>query len=341
MVKHRGLTPKQLEIRRGVLGGTDAPAVLGISNWRNAFDVYAEKVGDVPLVAREPSPEMLWGLILEDPIRAYYAELHEVKVRKPRGLIRHETHRWLGGHIDGDVVGTERGLEIKTARWPRDWGESGSDEIPAVYRAQVWVYMLVTGKRVWDVAALIGGSEYREYTIEWRPEILDFLAELHDWWQAHVVARVPPEYDGSAQATAFLRRQYPADDGSTLVALPHQYEPLQAYARARARAEAWKRQQDMYAQIIQDAMGPARKLESPVLSATLSSVKGYGKVNWKLYAESLEKMVGQIATGDYPITSDPVEEVGTLKSLYTTDVEPTRRFSVEIKDQLLGEGHDD
>lgn len=336
MVKQRGLTPKQLEIRRGVLGGTDAGAVLGVSNWRNAFDVYAEKVGDAPLVVREPSPEMLWGLLLEGPIREYYAELHNVKVRKPRNLVRHPKYAFMGGHLDGDAG--DHGLEIKTARFPRGWGESGSDEIPAVYRAQVWHYMYVTGKRRWVVAALIGGSDYREYVLEWRPEIDDFAAELHDWWQAHVVPRVPPEWDGSSSATALLRRQYPADDGSTLVALPHQYEPLKAYAAARARAEAWKRQQDMYAQIIQDAMGNARKLESPILTATLSSVKGHGKVNWKIYAESLEKMVGQIATGEYSLKSDPLEDVAALKSLYTTPVEPTRRFSVEVHNLIEGEG---
>lgn len=339
MVKHRGLTPKQLEIRRGVLGGTDAGAVLGVSKWRNAFDVYAEKVGDAPLVAHEPSPEMLWGLLLEDPIRRYYAELHDVKVRKPRGLVRHDRHRFMAGHLDGDAG--DHGLEIKTARWPSGWGEHGSDQIPPAYRAQVWHYMYVTGKRRWVVAALIGGNDYREYTLEWTPAIDDFAAELHDWWQSHVVAKAPPDWDGSSAATALLRRQYPADDGSTLVALPHQYDPLQSYIHARQRAEAWQRQQDMYAQIIQATMGPAKKLLSPMLTATLSSVKGYDRTNWRLYAESLEKMVGQIATGEYPLKSDPLEDVAALKSLYTNPVEPTRRFSVEIHNQIEGEGHDD
>lgn len=337
-MKRRGLTPKQLELRKGVLGGTDTGAVLGISKWRNAFNVYAEKVGDAPLVVSEPSPEMLWGLLLEDPIRRYYAELHEKKVRRPRGLVRHEKHPWMGGHLDGEAE--DRGLEIKTARWSSDWGETGSEEIPAVYRAQVWWYMAVTGLRLFDVAVLIGGSDYREYTLEWKPEIDDLVAEMHDWWFAHVVPRIPPDWDGSEAGTQYLRRQYPAENGSTLVALPHQYEPLQAYKDARARAELWKRQQDMYGQIIQAAMGEAKKLESPILTATLGNVKSYGKVNWKVYATALEEMIGQLVLGTYPLKDDPIETVGTLKSLYTTPVDATRRFEVKIHGpQELGEGN--
>lgn len=61
-----------LEARRTGIGASDAPAIAGLSPWKTALAVYADKVNgaaDHPL-----TPAQAWGLRLEPAIAAAYSE---------------------------------------------------------------------------------------------------------------------------------------------------------------------------------------------------------------------------------------------------------------------------
>jgi putative phage-type endonuclease len=329
--KQLGLTPKQLELRRNVIGGTDSSAILGVSTYRNAFNVYEEKVG-IEAPRGDMSPEALWGLILEPVIRDWYRQETGISVRKPRGLLRHPEHRWLGGHLDGAAA--DRVLEVKTARTGADWGEPGSDEIPLAYKVQVLHYLLVTGLKRADVAVLIGGSDYRVYSVYADAQSLrDLYDEIREFREKHIIPRVPPEFDGSASASRYIRRRYPADDGSQLVAMPHQYAILDDFLHARHKAALWTKQEERLKQAIQAAMGEARALLAPGLKITYGKAKDHEETEWKLYAEALERA--------FPCTCNALPEnrahtnacalsqMAFARSMYTRTVEGVRRFTVK------------
>ncbi len=335
-----GLTPKQLELRRGVLGGTDATAILGLSRYRTAWDVYTEKIGAVP-PSGEMSEDARWGVLLEPVIRAEYRRRTDSPVVKPRRLIRARGRRWQAGHLDG--LADDRLLEVKVRSWPGNaWGDEGTDEVPADVKAQVEHYLAVTGLPFADIAVLFRGQRLAIYRINASPLLEDLTAEEQEWWQRHVVQGEQPDWDGSPGASRFLRQRHPQDDGVSLVALPHHSAVLEEFATVRQQREALEAREAALIQQIQSVMGEASELLSPDMKITWRRSKdGKPVVDWESYAHDLEGLVEQVALGALPVGMDPLETRSTLKGLHTGPGRPgSRRFTVKFKSapQLEGEG---
>ena len=94
----------------------------------------------------------------------------------------------LDGFTDDNRV-----VEIKTARYSKDWGEPGTNQIPESYMCQVQHYMVVTGFPVTDVAVSIGGGPPELYEIPADPELQTLLIEAEkEFWQRVVEGNPPP-----------------------------------------------------------------------------------------------------------------------------------------------------
>ena len=179
-----------LEERRTGVGGSDASAVLGLSKWRTKLDVYLDKRGEGAEI--EDNEAMLWGRVLEAPIRQQYAERTGRVVRVPLEMIRHPQHTFMLANLDG-VTDDNRLLEIKTARSAHDWGEIGSDQVPQGYLLQVQHYLAVTAIPICDVAVLIGGSDFRIYEVPADIELQEMLIEGEAEFWSHVTRGIPPD----------------------------------------------------------------------------------------------------------------------------------------------------
>jgi putative phage-type endonuclease len=325
-----GLSPKQLELRRTVLGGTDAAAILGLSAWRDQWDVYAEKRGEVR-PRGEMSEEARWGLLLEPVILQEYAQRTSQTVRKPQRLYRNRERRWQAGHLDGRT--RDRIVEVKVRGRRSGWGEAGSDEIPADIRTQVEHYMAVTGATRVDIAVLFWGQRMEIFTVHAALGYIEELsAEEADWWERHVVRGEVPEWDGSPGGTALLRRQQPIDDGSQMVALPQQYGLIEDFLLARHKVRTWEQQEERLKQALMAAMGPASTLLAPGLKIYYSRSKDGAVVDWKSYASHLEGLIGDAGAG--PVWAD----LPTIRGIYTSPKPGTRTFRVYEKDKQLTGG---
>lgn len=334
----RGLTPKQLELRRTVIGGTDAAAILGVSRQRTAWDVYAEKMGWAQR-DREMGEDALWGLLLEDVIRDEYGRRVEREVRRPTRLRRHRDRRWQAGHIDG--LARDRGLEIKVRGWQDDqWGEPGSDEVPADVKIQVEHYLAVTGLPRFDIAVLFRAQRMAIYTIWANADILaDLTAEEAEWHAAHMLRGEEPPFDGDPRTTEILRRRWPQSSGRKMVALPHQYDLLNGFKHARDRRAFYERQEELHKQQIMALMEDAAELApastnvllSPDFRITYSRSADGETVDYKALCADLIGLVEAMATGSLGITMDPLEVMENLKSLHSQPREGTRTFRVSMR----------
>lgn len=332
----QGLSPTELEERRTGLGGSDAGAVLGVSPWATAHDVWLEKRGEGP-PPQDPSEPMYWGTALEAAVRRAYRERTGLKVHKPRSLIRHPERSWQLGHPDG--LARDRVVEIKVTGSSGGWGEPGSDEVPPAYKAQVGHYMDLTGRRRADIIVLFGYKlEAEVFTVEWGRWIELMREELGDWWQRHIIAGEPPEVDGSEGAGRMVKheRLY-AESAPPIIALPHQYGLLKDLLRTRKRAAFYAQQQDLLEQQVQQFMGGSDELQAPGLKITYKVRAGYPKVAYKEYSAALEGVIEQLALGIFPVNMDPLETRQALRSLHTTQVEPTPvfRLSADADTPLL------
>lgn len=191
-----------LAARRRGIGGSDVAPILGLSKWRTPLDVYISKVSDA--LDDEETESMRWGNLLEGVIRDEYARRTGYVVERPP-MLTHPEHSFIIANLDG-MTECGRVVEIKTARDGAGWGEEGSDEVPDAYALQVQHYMLVTGAEVADVAVLIGGSEFRVYTIEADTELHEALIEVESEFWGRVQRRDPPEPRTYAEAAQRFAR---------------------------------------------------------------------------------------------------------------------------------------
>lgn len=229
--------PRQewLKERMTGIGGSDAAAVLGLSKWRTPLEVYREKRGE--LGPQEDNESFLWGRVLEPVICQQYAERTGRVVRVPDGILRHPVHGFMLANLDG-VTDDGRVVEVKTARTGADWGDEGSDQVPADYLLQVQHYMAVTGFVVADVAVLIGGSDFRMYEVPADAELQEMLVEREAEFWRNVEQGIPPEPVTYSDMQARFGR---SSKGGTVEASP---EVLGAIDRLRGIKTELRRLED-------------------------------------------------------------------------------------------------
>ncbi len=280
-----------LEERRSGIGGTDAAAILGQSKYRTALDVWLEKTRDPARQEKALTGAMDWGTRLEAPIADAYADRTGRTLWNPEGLVRHPEHPFIIGSPDRLVEGERRGVEIKTAGHfaAADFGEPGTDEVPLGYLVQCVHYMAITGFDAWDLAVLIGGQDFRVYTIRRDVELEQrILARLVDWWHTHVVAGERPPLDATDSTTEYLSRRYPRSTGEALLPATQDAE---VWARRLSLARTARKDAELEEVLaennLKDLIGDAAGIDGRHWKATWRSPKPRVSVDWEAVARDL------------------------------------------------------
>ena len=286
--------------RRKGIGGSDAAAVLGLSKWKTAYDVFLDKTGQ-----SEPTPDndaMLWGRLLEPVIRQQYADRTGREVAMP-SMLTDAKSPYIVANVDG--LCDDRVLEIKTARTAKDWGEEGTDEVPMQYFIQCQHYLLVTGKPIADVAVLIGSADFRIYTVEANEKLFGVMRTAYaEFWNNHVLTGNPPEAVSYADAVA----RFKVSNGQSVEATPEIVAALDALADASEKVkEAEKLEEDLKGKIM-TFMGENETL----------TVDGLTRVSWKT-AKAAERFDSKAFKAAHP----------DLAAEFTKPGSASRRFLVK------------
>lgn len=203
-----------LDQRRKGVGGSDVAAIMGLSPYRGAYEVWAEKSGLIEAPDISDKPAVIWGNILESVIGDHYAENHpDREVRRLNAVCQSIERPWAQASLDYEVKDPELGwgvLEIKTAgqRSEGKW----DDGVPLFYQTQVAHYLSVTGRAFADVAVLIGGQDYREYRImRDEDDIRAVESAVDEFWQRVQTGDEPPVDGSPGEAEALLKRHQTSD----------------------------------------------------------------------------------------------------------------------------------
>ena len=222
--------------RRLGLGATDAGPVCGVSPWRTAFEVYLDKIGELP--DREPTAAMEWGTRLEPVVAAAYAERRGVELSKPP-MRWHPDYPWMFANIDRESE-DRRIVELKTASaWVADeWGDDGTDQAPEGYVLQVSHQMAVANIDLADIAVLIGGSDFRVFHIERNRQLETRLIEIESAFWECVQRREPPEPTWSHPSTVELMKHlYGVDELRTVNLDGDAMDVVERWENARNKAK--------------------------------------------------------------------------------------------------------
>lgn len=327
-----------LAARDVLMGGSSISKVIGLEP--GAWSVWAHKLGLVP--PEPPNEFMVHGKGLEDYILRLYAERacgpgERLVVTRWTSYVSTDCP-WAGMSPDAVVIEEAtgkllRGVDAKNvSTWAKGWGDPYTDEVPRRVWGQCQWYAHISGAVRWDVAAFVGGNEFRVYYVHRDAEVGAQMERLAgEWYQRHVVDRIEPprNLDDAAQASSVMSRRYPR---SIDVAVQARAHDLQRVARIVVVQQAIKALESIADALTADlklAMGDAAALQvaEGVPLATWKSAKGTVKVDQDLVAASMRaKLVGLMGR-------EAAEAwLGEVTRDATTITDGSRRFLVKPRD---------
>ena len=257
------ITAKQRRERQKYLCASDSPIILGLSPYqRTPGDVYFSKVYDLP-ESDEPTEAQATGNLLEAPLLDWAAaELGGVQlIRQPWFVAQSGPAAGVfAAHPDAVLRDKPEGIEAKyaNAAMGQSYGDEGTDAIPehVVVQAQHQMYAAELDK-VWVPVALAGFAlSFKLFCVPRDEDLVSMIVQRGmEWWQRHIVARVPPEGDDVPPMEILKRVRREPD---MIVDLPAEAEKLvfdwqQAGYR---RKEADEEHEELKARLV-NLLGPA------------------------------------------------------------------------------------
>lgn len=287
--------PEWLEERRKGIGGSDVAAILGISPWKTAFQVYQEKRKEV--VDWQGSPVTDWGTLVEPSLRQWYSNYTGREVFVPNKILASAKYPFMLASPDG-LTKDERVVEAKTSMSSVGWGEPGTGQIPDYYQVQCQHYMIVTGFHVTDVPVSIAGGPPQLYTVNENPELQQIIIEECQKFWKRVEEGDPPPLASYSDAV----RRYGTSLGQGRKMATEEIEVVvKEISKIKAERDALaKREEDLSAKVI-EFIGDDADVITDVHGNALASYRiTKGKVGFKfkkLMAEEPETYIKYLKTG--------------------------------------------
>jgi putative phage-type endonuclease len=264
-------TPVSIKRPWGI-GGSDIGAIVGLSPYRSAVDVWAEKVRGASSTD-SAAIHLRFGQHLEPFVAQEYERVTGHQTHELPKTLRHKTYAHLFAHVDrlvsvkGAPVLDKRGsvctttlLECKTASaFSSDqWGQAWTDEVPAAYLAQCLWYTTITGCEEANLAVLLGNSDFRIYRVCHDEELGQSLIDAAlSFWDRHVLTGVPPE----ASTRSEVVRLYPKEvSGSAVEACAQTLSQLKKLSRIQRLTKSLEARADLIKDQLAVSMGGAERL---------------------------------------------------------------------------------
>lgn len=225
-----------LEARKSAIGASDVAAILGVSPWASAWEVWAEKTDRLePWKGNEATRA---GQAFENAVLDQ-AE-NELGALERNVRVCHESVP-MAATLDARVIGDGTPIEAKTTgltgRVYGDWGEALTDQVPDYYLVQVHAQLCVTGAELAYLFALIAGRGVVKYQIERSDKLCKQLMDkCKDWWNRHITLDQEPSKERTPDLDVIKRfRRVPKKSielGADAAKLIEHYEGLKMAAKS-------------------------------------------------------------------------------------------------------------
>ncbi|EAD9485836.1 hypothetical protein ALZ26_14430 [Listeria monocytogenes] len=202
--------------RRLGIGGSDAGIIMGLNQYKTAFELWLDKTDQV-LPDESAGEAAYWGNQMEEVVAKEFEKRTGKKVRRSNMMYQHPEHDFMLANVDRFVVGEDAILECKTASayLAKEWE---ADEVPATYLVQIQHYLAVTGKSKAYVAVLIGGNKFIWKEIERDDELINQIIAFElDFWETNVKGHVAPALDGSSAAEKYLKDRFAKSEAKQVI----------------------------------------------------------------------------------------------------------------------------
>jgi putative phage-type endonuclease len=299
-------SPEWLAYRRTGISASDIPVLLGLSPYKCEADLADEKLSGTE---QPQSIPMKVGLALEDVIAGEYEAVTGRRLQRFRSILRHPDIEWAIASPDRRVIGEQRVVELKHT------GSSSrfADGLPQDVEAQVAWQLGVLGWDVADVAVLVGGRELLPpFTVEADPTLFANLVTVAEDFRRRLAEGGP-----FARDTARIKRDYPADDGSEMLADADLAAAVKALVDTRAARKRLEASETAIEDAIKARMGEAARLVGDGFSVTWKRTKDREETDWRSLAAGLLRQL-------------PEPERTALVGIHSTVREGFRPFRVTL-----------
>jgi putative phage-type endonuclease len=226
-------TAEEIAERQTGVGASEVAAVMGLSDYETALDVYARKAGLAPESSDSPAKRL--GRALEPVVLGLYEE--EMDVCLIRGLkVTNPRYPRMFAHPDGVWPGALRGVEAKTVagRHARKWGEPGTDQIPQGYLIQCHAQMMVGGYEEVHVPVIVAGQRFSIYRVSRSDALVEAIDEaVTRFWRDHILRREPPPSPSPEAVARYLSLAHQRAEGEMREADEEVDRLAWAYRQAR------------------------------------------------------------------------------------------------------------
>jgi putative phage-type endonuclease len=277
-------SPEWYQARRSGVTASEIAALMGLSSWMSPFALYWRKLGELPEQADNDA--MSLGRHLEPWVADRFAQDHPEFQVCQTGTWRNRERPWQLCNPDRLIWDMDRGricrgcgkgrgyhaagcegieplsvLEIKTDASYDGWGESGTDEIPVKYRAQVQWQMDTLGLTEARVSCLFKHtSKVRHYVIPYDPQDVALMREAAVTFLGRLERRDPPPIDHLPPTTSALKALNPKlEDREAQVT----DSLARRYRNAVLRRKHAEEREAYYGNRIRAAAGDARTVVDP------------------------------------------------------------------------------
>jgi putative phage-type endonuclease len=206
--------------RRGYIGSSDIAAIIGLSPFKTAYEVWEEKTTDT--WEESDSPILRRGRRAEPFLLETLKSEFDVWVLEANRRTQHERYNFLRAEsdflyvINGEAippsaqVGAEPSYlypmgydvgennvghgEIKSVGFNRgEWGEANSQDVPAYYLAQSMFAMQINKLPEATIWGCFGFDDIRPYRFDFDAEAGQALEDAAvNFWNNHILPKVPP-----------------------------------------------------------------------------------------------------------------------------------------------------
>jgi len=234
-------------------------AIMHHSTYDSYLSMWLKMAGKV---APEPMDDTKRrGHYLEPAILAWYRDQHPDWTIELTGMWVHPYHTWAASTPDGIITlpdGTQEGYEAKSSDLDYEWGEPGTDQIPAGYFDQVQWQMFTTGLRRVRVAVIMTHFVFAEYVIEYdRAYVKQMITTAKAFMYTLSIGRRPSldPLDGHAATYKAIRELAPGINAENVELDPNL---VRRYVVASADKKAAETRETAAKSMIADVMGEAR-----------------------------------------------------------------------------------
>lgn len=262
---------KPVERPRYYIGGGNVAGILGVSPYKSPLDEYLVMLAANEEITAEQDRFFKRRKALEPFAAEAFSQVTGLSITARNVRYPDPEHAFIRAEIDFETSDGGNG-ETKTVHplAAKDWGESGSDEIPVYVTAQAMHGLMVTGRPHTWVHALVGLDDDRIYRIERDDDLIAAIrAREVAFWNEHVLPEVPPE----PRTVDDLRLLFPRDSGRVI-------EVSSDDAMAET-VERWRAAKVVLKCTEEEVAGLEEQIKLYLRDTTLLSIDGKPALTWK------------------------------------------------------------